>query len=306
MFTSRTARSLGYSERQVRYRLAHHRWYRVVGHALSVDPPPPSGWSPVTLARAASITWPEAVVGFRVAAAVLGFPVRRETTVHVLTPAKRHPLHGVVPHFCPVGEEETWIGYGGVRFTRPGRTALDCLAVLPPAEADDLHAWLVTRRYLSPQSLEAGIRDRRRRLGTGRLRDLQHRSASGVLSEAERRVHRLLRETGVTGWEANVRLEDADGIIGVVDILFREERVVVEIDGRRAHDTEDSFVRDRRRQNRLVNAGYRVLRFTWADIVSRPQGILTEIRTALARSVGWIRHNNVGFSRRNEFDGRGA
>jgi len=43
--------------------------------------------------------------------------------------------------------------------------------------------------------------------------------------------------------------------------------VVVEIDGWVAHSGKQSFVDDRRRQNRLVRAGYTVLRFTWWDLI---------------------------------------
>ena len=39
----------------------------------------------------------------------------------------------------------------------------------------------------------------------------------------------------------------------------------------------------RRRQNRLVAAGYTVLRFTWDD-VTRRQSTVSQIRTALAQA----------------------
>lgn len=281
MFTAEVAQSAGYSLRQVRYRLAKGWWHRVAGRGISVDPPPSSGWPAPILARAASVTWPDTVVGFRVAAALVGFPVRPGPAVHVLTAVKRRPLHEVVPHWTPVRADEVWTGPFGVRLTRPVRTALDCLATFSDAEADDLYAWLATRRRLTPERLEAALQLRKYRHGTTNLRELRRRTASGAVSDAERRVHQALRCAGIDGWEANVRVADADGLIGIVDLLFREARVVVEIDGRRAHDTEDRFVEDRRRQNRLVNAGYRVLRFTWPDIIDRPAALVTEIRAAL-------------------------
>jgi hypothetical protein len=52
--------------------------------------------------------------------------------------------------------------------------------------------------------------------------------------------------------------------------------------GRRAwHVTTDRFVDDRRRQNALVNEQWTVLRFTWHDLVARPDGVVDEIRCAL-------------------------
>jgi very-short-patch-repair endonuclease len=46
--------------------------------------------------------------------------------------------------------------------------------------------------------------------------------------------------------------------------------------------TPDRFVDDRRRQNAVVNLHWTVLRFTWHDLVDRPDGVVSEIRTALS------------------------
>lgn len=75
---------------------------------------------------------------------------------------------------------------------------------------------------------------------------------------------------------------DEDGLIGVVDLLFRGTSVVVEVDGWAFHSDEASFQNDRRRRNRLVRAGYRVLQFTWDDLVRRPRDVIAEITAALA------------------------
>jgi very-short-patch-repair endonuclease len=76
-------------------------------------------------------------------------------------------------------------------------------------------------------------------------------------------------------------VSDADGLIGIVDVLFDEARVVVEIDGRAYHSDDVAFQRDRTRQNRLMRAGYLVLRFTWDDVVARPDEIVALVRHAL-------------------------
>ena len=47
----------------------------------------------------------------------------------------------------------------------------------------------------------------------------------------------------------------------------------------------DSLVADNRRQNRLVNAGYRLLRFTAADVLSAPESVVSLVRGALATST---------------------
>ena len=47
-----------------------------------------------------------------------------------------------------------------------------------------------------------------------------------------------------------------------VDIAFPKAKLVVEIDGREFHEGPEPFEQDRLRQNDLVNAGWRILRFT--------------------------------------------
>lgn len=80
----------------------------------------------------------------------------------------------------------------------------------------------------------------------------------------------------------NVPLHDDAGLIGVVDILFPGQRLVIEIDGRADHSDERAFQHDRSRQNRLIARGYRVLRFTWDDVVRRPTEVIATIRHALS------------------------
>jgi very-short-patch-repair endonuclease len=57
------------------------------------------------------------------------------------------------------------------------------------------------------------------------------------------------------------------GRIAYIDVAFPEQKVAVEVDGRTAHGPwSDRFDDDRERQNALVAAGWRVLRFTWTHL----------------------------------------
>ena len=71
-----------------------------------------------------------------------------------------------------------------------------------------------------------------------------------------------------------------------MDVLFEQERVVIEVDGYGTHSSREAFQRDRTRQNELVAAGYRVLRFTWDDLDRRPAAVIRQVRTALASRPG--------------------
>ncbi|HMJ40339.1 MAG TPA: DUF559 domain-containing protein, partial [Verrucomicrobiae bacterium] len=70
------------------------------------------------------------------------------------------------------------------------------------------------------------------------------------------------------------------------DLYYPEGRLVLEYDG---GNHRDRLVEDDRRQNLVVNAGFRLLRFTAADVLNRPDGVQAQVRSALLRAVGAIR-----------------
>lgn len=65
-----------------------------------------------------------------------------------------------------------------------------------------------------------------------------------------------------------------------MDLAWPDRRVLVEFDGN-VHRERRVFVDDLRRQNRLVLAGWTVLRFTSADVLGRPEQVIAAIRAAL-------------------------
>jgi very-short-patch-repair endonuclease len=66
-----------------------------------------------------------------------------------------------------------------------------------------------------------------------------------------------------------------------VDFLWRDERLVVEVDGFQFHSTRAAFERDRQRDAELQGAGLRVLRVTWRQVVDAPYAALTNLVRAL-------------------------
>ncbi len=64
------------------------------------------------------------------------------------------------------------------------------------------------------------------------------------------------------------------------DIYYPIHRLAIEYDGA-TH--KDSVAGDNRRQNRLLEAGYRVLRFTAGDVFGNPAGVASLVRRTIAR-----------------------
>jgi hypothetical protein len=73
-----------------------------------------------------------------------------------------------------------------------------------------------------------------------------------------------------------------DGVlIARTDFAWPWAMLLVEIDGFLYHSASGDFQRDRDRQNALVRSGWRVLRFTVADLRNRPAYVIAEVRAAL-------------------------
>lgn len=98
---------------------------------------------------------------------------------------------------------------------------------------------------------------------------------SGSVLESVLRV-RLL-QAGIDGFTTQAVLVRSPGVR--VDFCFEAARLVVEVDGARWHTNPG---RDQSRDNLLAMLGWRVLRYTWADVVHSPEAVLADIRTALA------------------------
>ena len=66
-----------------------------------------------------------------------------------------------------------------------------------------------------------------------------------------------------------------------VDCLWREGRLIVELDGRGVHGTARAFETDRERDRLLLADGWRVMRLTWRQVRDDPAEILADLRLLL-------------------------
>jgi very-short-patch-repair endonuclease len=69
------------------------------------------------------------------------------------------------------------------------------------------------------------------------------------------------------------------------DLAWPEVRLAVEVDGWETHGTREAFQDDRERDAVMVALRWRVLRFTWNDVVNRPGYVLAIIRRALSQDA---------------------
>jgi hypothetical protein len=99
-------------------------------------------------------------------------------------------------------------------------------------------------------------------------------------SELEARFRDLCREAGIP---EGVRQLDVGGEtwVGRVDVAYPAQRVLIELDSRRHWERLLEAQADHARDNELMAAGWRVLRFTWDMVVNSPQEVVRTMMRAL-------------------------
>jgi very-short-patch-repair endonuclease len=283
LFTRRQAQQCGYSNYQVRRRLNTNEWQVFLGPVLAAAGLVPT---PRLMDRAAWLAVPGAVLAGPSAARLHGMP-DHDRRPWIALPASAHPrlppvglIRGRVSR-CDV------VLIDGMLVTDRARTVFDCLRVLPEPQSEALLDRALQQRWTTLDDLAGRVRAAAGRRGIRRVVRLVARAGSGARSAAERLAADLLRRAGIDGWVANQPIHDAAGaLIGIGDLVFRAERVVIELDGRAFHTNSDRFERDRYRQNRLTEAGWTVLRFTWRDLTRRPEYVIATVRRVVRDGSG--------------------
>ncbi len=106
-------------------------------------------------------------------------------------------------------------------------------------------------------------------------------AADGLSANAFESVLRAIG-TGVPGLRLRPQVVVAVDPVLRPDLVDTAQRLVVEADSFTWHGGRQALVADCRRYNRLVLAGYRVLRFTWEDVMLRPDLVGSELAAAVA------------------------
>jgi very-short-patch-repair endonuclease/predicted transcriptional regulator of viral defense system len=275
--------SLGLSDRQLR-RIERagllHRLHQGV-YALGYRPLTRRGeWMGALLAMGDG-----AVLSHRSAAGlwrIWGEGERR--VVEVIVPRRHGRMRraGIKVHRPTVLVPEELAEHEGLPVTSPPRTLLDLAACLPSRQ---LERAIDEASRLSLCEVEelAAVSRIARRPGSRQLRAVLSRHLVGstaTRSELEERFLALCQRHRLPQPEVNVPLLEY-----IVDFLWREPRLIVEVDGRAAHGTRLAFQTDRDRDGRLAVAGYRVVRFTWWDVVRRSVVVADRIRRLLAAHI---------------------
>jgi very-short-patch-repair endonuclease len=166
----------------------------------------------------------------------------------------------------------------GLATTTVPRTLFDLSLRLPPVEALVAVDAAVRAQLADKESLARYAALAEGRAGARRLRSLAE-LAQPAESPMETRLRWLLLQAALPQPQVQVELRDGEGrFVGRADLYYPRSRLVIEYDGT---NHRERLVEDNRRQNLLINAGFRILRFSAADVMNQPDVVAARVRGAL-------------------------
>ncbi|HZJ28668.1 MAG TPA: type IV toxin-antitoxin system AbiEi family antitoxin domain-containing protein [Solirubrobacterales bacterium] len=175
----------------------------------------------------------------------------------------------------------------GIPTTTVAQTLFDLAARTPRGEVEDLIDLAATaqrRRLLDLAALRQAATRNAGRPGARAFGRLLARLDPDVLatrSRMERHVLRLCREAGLPAPRAGAT------IIGYeVDLVWAEQRLIVEFDSRAFHTDVRAFERDRERDARHLQAGYRTLRITYRMLMEDRREVVRRIALLVGAARG--------------------
>jgi very-short-patch-repair endonuclease len=225
-----------------------HRGVYAVGHrGLSRE----GGWLAAVLACGEG-----AALSHRSAAALWELLGPPPGAVDVTVPGSggRRPRRGIRMHRSASLVPAMVTRRRAIPVTTPARTIADLRGVVPG------RVWrsAVRQAELRGLALDAGV------------------EPDGTRSELERRFLALCRRHRLPPPETNVRIGPFE-----VDFLWRERRLIAELDGFAYHRTRTDFEADRERDARLKVLGYEVVRFTYRRVFDEPAAVIGTVRALL-------------------------
>lgn len=165
----------------------------------------------------------------------------------------------------------------GMRATSVLRTVAEVCCRLNLIEAVVVADMALHAGVVSKEQLISWARGHAGRRGVKNLRRVIDFAESAAESPMESRLRMVLVLGGLPKPRAQHEIHDRLGqFAGRVDLYYEESRLGIEYDGATHRNT---LAQDNRRQNRLIDAGITLLRFTSSDVLDRP-----DITTALVRA----------------------
>jgi very-short-patch-repair endonuclease len=249
-------------DRRVQARRLHviHRGVYAVGHRVLTRE---GRWMAAVLATGGALSH---------ATAAAAWELRRTSSplIHVTVAGDggRKKRRGIRVHRSTTLTSAEITTHRSIPITTPARTIIDLARTLTGRPLEHVIDLADQRGLINFDDLRAA--------NSASLQAVLSRySPAPTRSELEERFLRLCDDHGIQRPQTNTRVEGIE-----VDFVWRDRRLVVEVDGYAYHRSPESFESDRTRDVTLKMAGWEVLRFTWAQVENRAGWVAAAITGA--------------------------
>ena len=280
----------GVSRRAVERRLRRGQLVRLGSGLYVVNGAPPSIRQDMHVALLASSGL--AALSHESAAELHRFSyVPRGRVVVTVSRSSRHRIPADRVHRKADLRAEHIVVVDGLRSTSRARTMVDVAAALGRRRLERVLDDQLSSGDLTYGAIVAVFNSlaRRGRDGVGLLRPLLEVRGDGYVAPStllEARFLELVRDhclpepsrQHLPPWAV------VDGI-GRVDFAYPQRRLLVEVDGRRWHSRDQANEEDRFRDQQAVATGWRVLRYTWAQVTRQASYVADNLRATLSQQA---------------------
>jgi very-short-patch-repair endonuclease len=244
----------------------HRGVYRVGHRAPSIE---------ATYLAAVLAAGEGALLSGRAAAHLLGLLRGTAPAPEVITRTERR-ITGIKTHRARSLNARDATTAHGIPVTTVPRTLVDIAAELSTEELARACHEAGIRYGATPAAVEAVLARRPGSPGAKKLRRVIHGDVHVTLSTLEAHFLELLRNAGLPLPRTN---KPAGG--RRVDCRWPEQRLTVELDGYRFHNSRHSWEQDRRREREARARGDDFRRYTYDDVMQQPAQMLGELGPVL-------------------------
>jgi very-short-patch-repair endonuclease len=250
-----------------------HRCVYAVGHRNRSRE---SAWMAAVLASGEG-----AVLSHRSAAALWGIS-RYEGRPEVTVPSQRRAKSGIVLHRSTVAQDERTV-HEGIPVTTVPRTIFDMAPTSDERQLERIINEAEIRRLWDELSLHDLLRRYPRRPGAATARAALQKRREGptpTKSDLEELFIAFADRTGLPRPETNAYVEGLE-----VDCVWRQQRVIIEVDSWEFHRTRAAFERDREKSRILQAAGWRCVAVTHRQLEHGADALARDVRRLLAAAT---------------------
>jgi very-short-patch-repair endonuclease len=224
---------------------------------------------------------PDAVLSHCSAGQLWGLVPRASIQPEVTRPGFVRQRLGIVCHRSSLLADEVEVERG-IPVRSVSRTLFDLAGALSRRQLERALNEAEARQLTSRLSLPELMRRHPRQRGAATLRELLAAKTPGGITRNDFEelfvafldAHTLPRPR----FNATLPLR---GRLLEVDCMWREQGLIVELDGGAAHRTQRAFESDRQRDRMLLVEGWRSTRITWRQLRDEPAAIAADLRDLL-------------------------